>query len=52
MKHKTKLFIITILTLFLIVKINFTQVVVSGPSMQPTLIGDSENGYESGNRSR
>mgnify|MGYP006991651184 CR=1 FL=1 len=30
----------------LLIKLNFTQVVVSGPSMQPTLTGDDVNGYE------
>ena len=40
--------IISILSVLLLIKLNFTQVVVSGPSMQPTLTGDDVNGYEYG----
>lgn len=40
--------LIFVLLLFLGIKINFSQVVVRGQSMFPTLIGDSSRGYEYG----
>ena len=41
-------FAIVILTIILGVKINFSEVVVNGNSMYPTLKGNSETGYEFG----
>lgn len=41
-------FVIVILTFLLSIKINFSEVVVNGQSMYPTLTGDKERGYEYG----
>ncbi len=40
--------LIIILSLFLLVKINFVKVVVSGNSMSPTLVGSTSEGFEYG----